>query len=175
MDALARAKLAESNQRETAAASVVQGRLQIPPRNLSRAEWPVFESFCREKALRSFPTRPSTIAFFILDIVALGIERLEKIVGAVQAVHEGLADPTLSPVVSAALATIAPIQPPRHWPKSEKHQFLALPRALQTFVAAHEMQQDKAFRTALNKALAKLKKENSNGNSPPVTAAVPCG
>jgi hypothetical protein len=169
MAALANARTAEQDKRETAAASVVQGRLQLPPRTGNRDEFPVFETWCREKALRSFPARPSTIAFFCLDNVAFGIERLLAVVDSISAVHEGLADPAAHPCVSAALATIAPIEPPRHWPKSEKHQFLALPRSLQQFVADHEKQQDKAFRTSLNKALAKLKMENSNGTAQSTT------
>jgi hypothetical protein len=169
MAALANAKAREAEQRETVAASIVNARLQIPPRMGNRDEWPIFETWCREKGLRCLPARPATIAFWILDNVALGIDRLLRVVESISAVHEGLADPTLSPVVTAALATIAPIAPPRHWPKSEKHLFTQMPRALQTFVAAHEMQQDKAFRTATNKALAKLKLENSNVNSQSTT------
>jgi hypothetical protein len=170
LEALANAKVREAEQRETVAANIVNARLQLPPRMASRDEFPVFESFCREKGLRSLPARPATVAFFALDSVALGLPRILAVVGAISAVHAGLADPTLSPVVSAALATISPITPPRHWAKEHKATFTQMPRSLQTYVAEHEQQQDKAFRTAVNKALAKLKLENSVGRTETVTA-----
>jgi len=169
MAALANAKQAELEARERAATGIVQARLQIPPRNLSRAEFSVFAEWCDEKELRAVPAKPSTLAFFLLDSVALGISRLEKVVEGVSAVHEGLADPTLSPCVTAALATIAPIPPPRSWPKEQAHLFSQLPRSLQTWVAEHQERREKEVRR-IQTELQKLKlKDKTHGNSSPTT------
>jgi hypothetical protein len=118
--------------------------------------------------LPALPARPATVAFFVLDNVALGLSRLLAVLEAIAAVHEGAADPTLSPVVAAALAKVAPVPSPRSWPKAAAAQFVALPRSLQTYVAARERERDREIRRCQNEAaaarhaLAQLKKENTN-------------
>jgi hypothetical protein len=174
---LDRALTSAASAREAAAASIVAARLQVAPRNLNRAEWPVFEAWAKAKQLPALPARPATVAFFILDNVALGLSRLLAVLEAIAAVYEDAADPTLSPVVAAALQKVAPIPQPRSWPKAAVAQFVALPRSLQTYIAAHETKRDLEIRRCQNEAatarhaLAQLKKEDTNVQDHPATPA----
>src|SRR6266852_1892344 len=90
-------------QRETAAAYIVNTRLRLSPHTGSRDEFSVFEAWCAEKALRSLPARPHVVGFWILDNSKLGIDRLLRVVESISAAHAWLADPTLGPCVAAAL------------------------------------------------------------------------
>src|SRR5216683_1700335 len=112
MAALANARAAELDQRiaeierdalarEKAAASIVQGRLQLAPRTSNTDEWPTFESWAKQKALRSLPAKPAVVAMFALDRgPALGLPKLLVVLESVSHVHEaqGLSDPAASPV-----------------------------------------------------------------------------
>jgi hypothetical protein len=65
---------------------------------------------------------------------------MEKIIGSISIVHQdqGLADPTLSPIVSEALGHVLPIEAPKGWPTKRKADFGRLNRDLQKFIVAHE-------------------------------------
>jgi len=152
MQALVNARLQEQNQHEAAVAAAVAARLDYQPVQHDRTAWPLFKGWCEQKAITPFPARPASVAYFILDNVLLGIEGLEKVIEGISAVHDGVADPTLSPMVSAAFHQVAPIDPPRSWPKEHKQRFLSLPRELQTYVVARETQRDKEVTRAQNEA-----------------------
>jgi serine/threonine protein kinase HipA of HipAB toxin-antitoxin module len=69
----------------------------------------------------------------------------------------GLADPCTAQV-TAAFQAIAPIEPPRAWPKDQKARFTELPYGLQKYVAAHEARRETEIRRAHNEA-AKARQE----------------
>ncbi len=165
----------DASARERAAAGIVNTRLGLLPRNLSRAEWPVFESWAKEKALRSFPAKPHVVGFWILDNAKLGIDRLLRVVESISAFHvaEHHADPTLGPIVSAALDRVAPIAIPRSWKKGVWQRFEALPYELKVYVSARAAEQDLIVRNAQNlaaeaKAL-KRELEKTHGHLAPLT------
>lgn len=158
MQALVNARLQEQDQRDLALNAVVSSRLNLPAREGDRTAWPMFKAWCEQNGITPFPARPASVGYFILDNLLLGIDALLKIVESISAVHEGVADPTSSPLVSAALNQVAPIEPPRSWPKEHKQRFVSLPYGLQIYVAAHEAQRDKAVRRAQSEtAIAKQK------------------
>lgn len=171
MQALVNSRLQEQDQRAMALSAVISSRLKLPAREGDKSEWPVFKAWCEQNEITPYPARPASVAYFILDNLWLGIDALLKVVGSVSVVHDGIADPTLSPAVSAALNQVAPIVPPRSWPKEHKARFVALPRELQMYVGAHEAQREKEIRRAHNEAatakqaLASIKqpKQEPNG------------
>lgn len=98
-----------------------------------RSQWPVWQQWCAKSNVSAFPALPASIAVYALDNAALG-DRLEKIIGSISTVHQdqGLADPTLSPVVIAALNQVRPIEPPRSWDTAHKIRWQQLPRDIAT-------------------------------------------
>jgi hypothetical protein len=171
------ANVVTSEQRETAAASIVNARLGLPPRNLSRTEWPVFAQWCEMKGLPSSPARPATVAFFVIDRAPLGISRLLAVLESVSAMHEGRADPTLGRVVAAAIHHVAPIERPRSWSKDDEDDWKALPRARQQKIAAREQARDLEMRRAQSEAgtarteLKRLKEKHGTPTTPAESAA----
>ena len=90
----------------------------------------------------------------------LGIERLWPAIQEISRLHAsvGLADPTLGGVVAATISDLAGIDPPRSWPADHKQRFKSLPYDLQVYVAAHELQREKALRRAQNEAASARQK-----------------
>lgn len=132
-----------------------------------------FGQWALAKRLPALPTLPSYVA----DFVSSSSMKLEDLIAATQEVsrlhtRNGLADPCTSQV-TAAFHAIAPIDPPRSWPKDQKACFAELPYGLQKYVAAHEDQRERAIRRAQNEAatarqqLAAIEqpKEVTNGNA----------
>jgi hypothetical protein len=161
--ALANAKRREQDEQEARLCAAIHARLKLPPPTGDRSEWPAFAQWAKEKSLTAYPARPGVVALYLLENAALGIDRLEKVVESISAVHEwqGVADPTASDMVSAALnqvAPIAPIAPPRSWSAAERPRFLSLPRAMQKYLAAREADRDKEVRRAQGE-VGKLKQE----------------
>lgn len=150
MQALVNARLQEQNLHETSVGAAVAARLKVQLAQRDRSEWPVFKAWCEQKAVTPFPARPASVAYFVLDNVLLGIDQIEKVIASISAVHDGVADPTISPLVSAALNHVSPIDPPRSWPKEHKQRFLSLPRELQVYVVTRETQRDKEVTRAQN-------------------------
>ncbi|MBR1142493.1 hypothetical protein [Bradyrhizobium sp. AUGA SZCCT0431] len=121
---------------------------------------PMFTKWCELNGLSACPAAPANVAKFVSDCAALGIERLWPAVLEISKLHSsvGLADPTLGGVAAAAISDLAGIEPPRSWPEDRKHRFKSLPYDLQVYVAAHELQREKALRRAQNEAaIAKQK------------------
>jgi hypothetical protein len=137
---------------------------------------PVFVKWCELNGVSSCPAMPSTVARFIADCSALGIERLWPAVQQISKMHVslGLADPTLGGAPAAAISDVARISPPRSWPDRHKERFRSLPYDLQAYVASHEAQRERALRRAQNEAAsarqklaaleAPMRNEETNGN-----------
>jgi hypothetical protein len=115
---------------------------------------PMFVRWCELNGCSSCPAAPLTVARFVTDCAALGIERLWPAVQEISKLHTscGLADPTLGGVAAAAVSDVAGIPPPRSWPDNRKQLFRLLPYNLQVFVVAHENRREKALRRAQNDA-----------------------
>jgi hypothetical protein len=115
---------------------------------------PMFVKWCELNGRSPCPAAPADVARFVFDCAALGIERLWPAVQEISKLHSsvGLADPTSSGVATAAISDLAGIDPPRSWPDDRKYRFRSLPYDLQIYVAAHELQREKALRRAQNDA-----------------------
>jgi hypothetical protein len=115
---------------------------------------PMFAKWCELNGLSPCPAAPADVARFVSDCAALGIERLWPAVQEISKLHTsvGLADPTSGGVAAVAISDIAKIDAPRSWPDDRKHRFKSLPYDLQLYVAAHELQREKALRRAQNEA-----------------------
>jgi hypothetical protein len=126
-------------------AALAQARLRAAP---------MFARWCELNGTTFCPAAPATVARFVKDCGALGIERLWPAVQEISRLHTslGLADPTLGGTVADAISEIAAISPPRSWPDDCKQRFKSLPYDLQVHVAAHEARREKALRRAQNEA-----------------------
>lgn len=121
---------------------------------------PMFARWCELNAATFCPAAPATVARFVRDCAALGIERLWPAVQDVSKLHTslGLSDPTLGGPAAAAISDVADVQPPRSWPEDCKQRFRSLPYDLQVHVAGHEQRREKALRRSHNEAAAARRK-----------------
>lgn len=115
---------------------------------------PLFARWCELNAAPFCPAKPASVARFVRDCAALGIDQVWPAVQDISKLHAslGLADPTLGGMAAAAVSEVANIAPPRSWPNDRKERFKSLPYDVQVFVAAHEAQREKALRRAQNEA-----------------------
>jgi hypothetical protein len=113
-----------------------------------------FADWCQKKGLPSRPASPNSVALFVSESQALGIEPLLEILRGISAAHTalGLADPTGNWPVTAALSRISNVAPPRSFPKAEKEAFQQLPYALQNYLSRRELQREAEIRRAHNEA-----------------------
>ncbi|SHM40895.1 hypothetical protein [Bradyrhizobium lablabi] len=127
-----------------------------------------FDRWCALNEQQAFPVAPTVVARFVYEVSALGIEKIWPFIGEISRAHYliGLADPTLGGAVSAAINSIAKIEPPRCWPAGMKIRFQTLPYDMQVYVAAHEIDRDKVIRRAQQEAAdARKPKEKTDGTS----------
>ena len=117
---------------------------------------PMFARWCELNAASFCPAAPATVARFVRDCAALGIDQLWPAVQDISKLHGslGLADPTLGGVAAAAVSDVADVTPPRAWPDDRKQRFKSLPYDFQVFVAGHEARRERALRRAQNEAAA---------------------
>jgi hypothetical protein len=159
LQALSAARTAEVEREHQIVAQIVAKELSVTPAPLDRSRWPLFQAWCRNRQVDAFPTRPHALACYILENASIGIGELERVVESVSAVHEHTSDPTLSPLVTAALARVSPIEPPRSWDRAHAAMFMRLPRELKQYVHQREQDRDRAVRVAQNNR----KKDSQNG------------
>jgi len=162
LQALAKAKLAEQRQH----AAAVAEHLQLPAaQGFDAAHWKSWTQFCAAKGVEAYPALPASVAIYILTHTALGAE-VVKVVEAVSAVHQGhgAADPTLSPMVVAALNEVDPVAPPRSWDAAARELWKVLPRAVALQIVARDADARAAVKKALNEA-AKIRKEHNHGKT----------
>jgi hypothetical protein len=116
--------------------------------------WRLFETWAEANGVRSLPSKPSTIAAFILDQNKAGMDvtNLLAILDAVEQAHDsiGLSNPVRCALPRRALEQIIKAEPPRSWPKEAKAEFSLLPPDIREIVAKREMERDTALRRAQN-------------------------
>ncbi|MEH2508936.1 hypothetical protein V1291_000290 [Nitrobacteraceae bacterium AZCC 1564] len=120
-----------------------------------------FAAWCEMMNVRSCPARPAVLAGFIVDLSAsMPAADLVQAAADIADWHLlfGLANPAATPIVLAALDEIATVEPPRSWPKEQKHRFRALPHDLQVYIAKREKERDLALRRAQNTAAGSKRK-----------------
>jgi hypothetical protein len=171
LQALANAKVAEQANEERTLTAKVLAHLKMPAPQGDKSQWPPWQSWCDQRKITAFPALPASIAVYVLNHAALG-DRLENVIASIGAVHEaeGKSDPTLSPIVIAALDTVSPsIEPPRSWPAARKAEFGRLPRDLRRFVADHHRNIETQLRRAQNEAALARKENHVEQESPAAT------
>ncbi|MCK1393640.1 hypothetical protein [Bradyrhizobium sp. 1] len=141
-----------------------------------RRDAPMFVKWCELSGVPACPATPASVARFVTDCAALGMDRLWPAVKDISRLHVslGLADPTLGGAAASAMSAIAAIPPPRSWPGLFKQRFDELPYDIKVHLAAHEAQRERALRRAQNEAAsarqklaaleAQTKDEKTNGN-----------
>lgn len=159
MKALASAQQETWSRNETEIESTVLGLLHpvFPPAQSDEdGVKPVISAFaawCEMMNVRSCPARPAVLAGFIVEMSsAIPATDLIKAAADIADWHLlfGLANPAATPIVLAALNEIATVEPPRSWPKEQKHRFRALPHDLQVYIAKREKERDRVLRHAQN-------------------------
>jgi hypothetical protein len=115
---------------------------------------PMFARWCELNTASFYPAAPATVARFVKDCAARGIERLWPAAQDISKLHTslGLADPTLGGPAAAAVGDVADVVPPRGSSVDHKKRFRMLPYDLQVFLTAHEVRREKALRRAQNEA-----------------------
>lgn len=170
--ALASAQQESWNESETAIEHAVLEFLQpvFPPAQSNEdGVKPVISAFaawCEMMNVRSCPARPAVLAGFIVELSrTIPAADLVKAATDIADWHLlfGLANPSATPIVLAALDKIATVDPPRSWPKEQKHRFRALPHDLQVYIAKREKERDRALRRAQNTAASQ---RTSQGKRP---------
>jgi len=138
---------------------------------------PMFAKWCELNDVCFCPAAPAAVAKFVADCASLGIERLWPAVQQISQAHValGLADPTLGGVAAAAISEVGGINAPRSWPDDRKQRFKALPYDVQIYIAAHEVQREKALRRAQNEAASARQRlaagqHGQSGTTPEIAA-----
>jgi hypothetical protein len=118
-----------------------------------------FVEWSAAKGLPPRPASPNSVALFVFENQGFGIETLLDILSGISAMHENisLADPVQSRPVSAALARISPVKPPRSWAKRDHEAFQRMPYTLQNRVVDREHGRDVEMRRLQNE-LAETKR-----------------
>ena len=83
-----------------------------------RRDAPMFVKWCELGGVPACPATPASVARFVTECAALGMDRLWPAVKDISRMHVslGLADPTLGAAAASAMSAIAAIPPPRSWP-----------------------------------------------------------
>jgi hypothetical protein len=129
----------------------------------------VFARWCELKSCRKVPSKPQTVAAFILDHAALAADSqvLLSMVQAIDALHQyhGLNSPIHTAAVYAALEQVVRTEPPRSWPKAERAMFAMLPPDIRHIIALRQEQQDREIRKLHSKVARQLEelRQNMNG------------
>lgn len=164
--ALAFTRDQEQEREHATVAKAVAARLGISPAKGDKSCWPQFTAWCRAKGIDTFPTRPHVLACFILENTALGIGELMRVVDAISTVHENTSDPTLSPLVTAALDRVSgPIEAPRSWDAEHREMWAALPRKLKIYINQREADRDRAVRIAQNNRKKEIKNASTQSTA----------
>jgi hypothetical protein len=89
----------------------------------------------------------------VLQFGRFGADVLAEDLAAISAVHvaHNFADPTQGFPVTAAVARVAEIEPPRSWTALERKRFAALPLQVQQYILQRENERDRALSQATQK------------------------
>ena len=114
-----------------------------------------WQKYCILRNVQYLPASPPAVAGFVIELAQakLPIETIFPYVREISQEHilNGLADPCVGPV-SAAIEALAPVDPPRSWPATEKSRFDQLPWDLKAYLAAREKDRDLTTRRLQNEA-----------------------
>jgi hypothetical protein len=151
MEALVNARLNEQGQRDSELAAAVFDALGAAP---AAGRLPQsFVDFCRTWNVSPAPARPTAVAAYVLQFGRFGVDVLAEDLSAISSVHVAgnMADPTQGFPVTAAVARVAEVEPPRSWSMLERKRFAALPLPTQRYVLQRESERDSSLQRALQK------------------------
>jgi hypothetical protein len=126
----------------------------------------MFSDWCALNSEKTHLASPAVVARFVTDIAPLGIARVWKAVQEISRTFYviGLADPTLSGPVAAAINQISKIPAPRSWPKEDQIRFLTLPYDVQLIIEKRERDRDKRVQQLQNE-VAQIRKESDHART----------
>jgi hypothetical protein len=136
----------------------------------------VFARWCELKSCRKVPSKPQTVAAFILDHAALAADSqvLLSMVQAIDALHQfhGLNSPIHTAAVYAALERVIRTEPPHSWSKAEKGEWALLPLPIRAALARRENDRDNELRRLQSKIAKDLQadkeRRQTNGAEQPI-------
>ena len=124
-----------------------------------------FVRWCNERGARYCPSKPATVAAFVLT-EKMDADHLLRCLEAVAATHNEhrLANPVATAIVARALERVITVEPPRSWPKDDKAAFLLLPADIQSIIARRERERDRWLRHAQTDAAKKRQPDAAEKN-----------
>jgi len=156
VDEIARAKARALSDGDAKMAAEVATKLpiQVELGEDVRLRLQLFAQWCEGHSVRACPSRPTTIAQWVLDHGHLGADRVMAILAAIEAIHAhyGLANPTKTPIVSKALEQHFQSEAPRSWKADEKVLFEILPEAIKQIIGRRERDRERELRSCQNRA-----------------------
>ena len=118
-----------------------------------------FVQWSKRALVRHCPSKPSSVAAFILIQAGAGVPRpqIVKQLDAIERLHDvfGLSNPVATTSARYALSNVSQIEPPRSWPKADKLKFELLPVEIRAVIAQREQDRDKELRRIQNAAAEK--------------------
>jgi hypothetical protein len=133
------------------------------------ARWDRFTHWCRKQVVRELPAKPTTVAAYLQDEIAGGmdVQHALALLAAIEASHDavGLSNPVRTAAVRQVLDGVVKVDPPRSWPAADKAEFALLPPEIREVIAKREQERDRALRRAQNE-LAESKKQLNGGEKP---------
>ena len=156
VDEIARAKVKALNDGDAKMAAEVATKLPtaVELGDDVRLRLQPFAQWCERHSVRPCPSRPTTIAQWVLEHGHLGADNVMAVLAAIEAIHahHGLANPVKTPIVSKALEQHFRSEAPRSWPGSEKILFSTLPEAIKQVIARRERDRERELRSCQNRA-----------------------
>ena len=170
VDEIARAKVKALNDGDAKMAAEVASKLPIAVElgDDVRLRLQLFAQWCERHSVRACPSRPTTIAQWVLEHGHLGADNVMAILGAVEALHfhHSLASPTKTPIVSKALEQHFQSEAPRSWKTDEKLLFATLPEAIKQIIARRERDRERELRSCQNRAAEAERKLKEKTDEP---------
>jgi hypothetical protein len=128
-----------------------------------------YGAWCKQRGVRAFPSRPSTVASFIRSESGFGVPN-DKILAALRSIEKmhdqsNEPNPVACAAVRAELGRILDIKPPRSWKKEEHLVFNSLPIEARDVIKRHADLDSLALRRLQNRVAELAKKENCDAQT----------
>ena len=141
---LAEKLLAKFAAREQVPPSITEA--QSTPTPLEQEVWQDFKSWCDSEGVRFLPSRPSSVAAWMLDR-KLSHERMLDAIAVITKMHDrhSLPNPTATAAVRSVLELEIEAKPPRTWKTEIKEVWGRLPADIRYEIARLERSRDVTF------------------------------
>jgi hypothetical protein len=153
-DEITRIRLNEGEAACAAELAKIIGPIQIELTDRVQARLAAFAQWAADHSVRACPTKPASVAMWVLSHRHLGADAIMDMLAALDAIHSyhGLSTPTHTAIVCRALESAFKAEPPRSWKPAEKLLFAALPEAIKQIIGRRERDRERELRRAQNLA-----------------------